>query len=472
MILERDQIHRYMRHIIMSEIGGVGQKKLLNSTVLLYCSSLHNAAVPLYYLTAMGIGEICCITEEMNEERLVLENIRKLNPETKLDIVLASDIQTSRDYSSIDAVMAICESGEAFVEHGKPCSIPLILAAADSGYGFLKTFGEVWDAAVLEKEIGSFYSPFSSDRSSDLLHKACVAFVGVLASIETVKAILGIGSACKAGLQFDLLNNNFVYGESLQKRAAAEAVSDCRIKPLKDLKVLMVGCGGLGSPAAYMLADMGIGRIGLLDYDNVEISNLNRQILHATERIGMPKVKSAEEFLRALNPEMEITTHQERFSAENAEALIKAYDIIIDGLDNLPTRYLLNDVCCLYKKPLIEAGVLGFNGLATAIIPGQGPCYRCTFPREKDDSTVPSCSETGVMGAVPGVMGILQALEVLKLTAGIGTSLVSKILLMDALNMDFTVLDIFRDESCAVCGSHPSIQTLRDEEYEFVCTTK
>ncbi|MGE5677016.1 MAG: HesA/MoeB/ThiF family protein, partial [Pseudomonadota bacterium] len=228
--------------------------------------------------------------------------------------------------------------------------------------------------------------------------------------------------------------------------------------------------GGLGSPAAYVLARSGIGKLGLVDYDTVEVSNLNRQILHSTETVGMPKVRSAERYLRTLAPDTEVCTYDQKFSAANAEEIVSEYDIVIDGLDNLPNRYLLNDVCYFIRKPFIEAGVLRFDGLATTILPDVSPCYRCIFPESKEQASVPSCSETGVLGAVPGVMGVIQALEAMRYITGIGAGLVNKIFIYDALNADISLVDVYRSHQCELCGTAPTIKTIKD--YDFVCKSK
>ncbi len=238
-------------------------------------------------------------------------------------------------------------------------------------------------------------------------------------------------------------------------------------KKLLDAKVLIVGCGGLGSPCAYYLAAAGVGHIGLVDSDKVELNNLQRQIIHFTADVGKPKVKSAEEKLRSLNPELQITTYELRLTSKNILDIIKEYDIVVDGSDNFPTRYLVNDACVLSNKPFIHAGILRFEGQATTIIPYKGPCYRCIFPEPPPPGLVPSCQEAGILGVVAGILGLVQATEVIKFILNKGELLVGKLLIFNALEMTFRKLNIHRNRNCSVCGDNPTIKELID--YEQFC---
>lgn len=236
-------------------------------------------------------------------------------------------------------------------------------------------------------------------------------------------------------------------------------------KKLNDAKVFVVGTGGLGSPVAYYLAAAGVGTLGLIDDDVVDLSNLQRQILHATPDLNKPKVESAKEKLNALNPECQINTYYRRLTAGNVLDLIKDYDIIVDGTDNFPTRYLVNDACVLAKKPLVHGGILRFNGQVMTIKPGEGPCFRCVFKDPPPQGSVPTCAEAGVLGAVAGVIGLVQATEVVKLILGKGDPLVGRVLTFDALKMKFRDVKIHRNPSCPVCGEHPTIT--EPVEYEL-----
>lgn len=238
-------------------------------------------------------------------------------------------------------------------------------------------------------------------------------------------------------------------------------------KKLLNAKVLIIGCGGLGSPCAYYLAAAGVGHIGLVDSDKVELNNLQRQILHFTKDVGKPKVESAKEKLAALNPEIQITTYELRLTSKNIFDVIKDYDFIVDGSDNFPTRYLVNDACVLLNKPFSHAGILRFDGQATTIIPRKGPCYRCIFPDPPPPGMVPSCQEAGILGVVAGVLGLIQATEVLKYILGKNELLVGKLLVFNALEMNFRKLNIQRNVNCPVCGNNPTIKELID--YEQFC---
>jgi len=238
-------------------------------------------------------------------------------------------------------------------------------------------------------------------------------------------------------------------------------------KKILNAKVLIIGCGGLGSPCAYYLAGAGVGKIGLVDSDKVELNNLQRQILHFTPNVGKPKVDSAEEKLLSLNPDIQITTYHLRLTSENILDIIKDYDIIVDGSDNFPTRYLVNDACVISNKPFSHAGILRFDGQAITIIPHQGPCYRCIFPEPPSPGMVPSCQEAGILGAVAGILGMIQATEVLKYILGKDELLVGKLLVFSAIEMDFRKLNIPRNNNCPVCGDKPTITELID--YEQFC---
>ncbi len=238
-------------------------------------------------------------------------------------------------------------------------------------------------------------------------------------------------------------------------------------KKLLDSKVFLVGAGGLGSPAAFYLAAAGIGKIGISDNDVVDFSNLQRQILHSTKDVGHPKVQSAKETLEDLNPDVEVVPYTERLNSENIIDIIKDYDVILDGSDNFPTRYLVNDACVMLGKPLSHGSIFRFDGQATTILPGQGPCYRCLYETPPPPDLVPSCQEAGVLGIIAGIIGVVQATEVIKLRLGKGNLLNGKLLLYDSLNMDFKKLNIQRNPACPMCGDNPTIKELID--YEEFC---
>ncbi|WP_203414744.1 HesA/MoeB/ThiF family protein [Entomobacter blattae] len=230
---------------------------------------------------------------------------------------------------------------------------------------------------------------------------------------------------------------------------------------LKRSRVLVIGAGGLGSPVALYLAAAGVGRIGLVDEDTVDLSNLQRQILHSSATVGMPKVSSAATMIKAINPNVKVETYPVRITPENAGEIIAHYDIICDGSDNFSTRYLLNDACFFAKKPLVSAAVLRFEGQISAFSAyKEGPCYRCLYPYPPPPGQIPSCSEAGILGAVTGVLGTLQATEILKEIMGLGESLRGKVLTWNALSMKFRTLILPKNPSCPLCGETPTINTL------------
>ncbi len=236
---------------------------------------------------------------------------------------------------------------------------------------------------------------------------------------------------------------------------------------LLDAKVLCIGAGGLGSPAALYLAAAGVGTIGIVDMDVVDLSNLQRQILHANDRIGMPKTESARLTLQALNPDVRVIEFRERLSSENVRRIFEGFDLVVNGCDNFPTRYLANDACVMMGKPLVDGAIWQFEGQATVFYPPHGPCYRCMFPEPPPPGSTPSCAEAGVLGVLPGLVGCVQALEAIKLVLGAGKPLVGRMLHFDTLAGEIRVLKLRRDPQCAVCGDHPTLRDLID--YEEFC---
>jgi len=227
---------------------------------------------------------------------------------------------------------------------------------------------------------------------------------------------------------------------------------------LLDSKVLLIGAGGLGSPASLYLAAAGVGRIGIVDADVVDESNLQRQIVHSTESLGEPKVESAKRTIEALNPDVEVVAYKERLTSENIERILAdGWDVIVDGADNFPTRYLVNDASVWHKIPVVHGSIYRFEGQVTVFKPHEGPCYRCLFPTPPPPELAPSCAEGGVLGVLPGVIGSLQASEALKLALGIGEPLIGRLLLFDALAATFDEVKLRRDPDCPVCGEHPTI---------------
>jgi molybdopterin/thiamine biosynthesis adenylyltransferase/rhodanese-related sulfurtransferase len=242
---------------------------------------------------------------------------------------------------------------------------------------------------------------------------------------------------------------------------------------LLDAKVLLLGAGGLGSPTALYLAAAGVGTIGIVDDDVVDLSNLQRQVIHTTDRIGTPKVDSAEATMKALNPDVNVVKYETRLDASNIMEIIEGYDVIVDGADNFPTRYLLNDATVRLRIPVVSASILGFDGQLSVFAPYEGPCYRCLYPVPPPAELAPSCGANGVLGVLPGTMGLLQATEVVKLVVGVGDPLIGRLLLYEALGATFTELKVRRDPDCAICSRPPD--AISDDEmgvfpdYEAFC---
>jgi sulfur-carrier protein adenylyltransferase/sulfurtransferase len=241
---------------------------------------------------------------------------------------------------------------------------------------------------------------------------------------------------------------------------------------LLDSKILLIGAGGLGSPASLYLAAAGVGRLGIVDADVVDESNLQRQIVHSTERLGEPKVDSAKRTIQALNPDVEVVAYEERLTSDNVDRILAdGWDVIVDGADNFPTRYLINDASVWHDVPVVHGSIYRFEGQVTVFKPGSGPCYRCLFPTPPPPELAPSCAEGGVLGVLPGIIGSLQASEALKLALGIGDPLVGRLMLFDALDAEVNEVTVRRDPDCPVCGEHPTITEYVDY-VEFCAGTR
>ncbi|MQG14118.1 MAG: molybdopterin-synthase adenylyltransferase MoeB [SAR202 cluster bacterium] len=237
-------------------------------------------------------------------------------------------------------------------------------------------------------------------------------------------------------------------------------------RALMGSKALIIGAGGLGSPSAIYLSLAGVGTVGIVDFDVVELSNLQRQVLHHTADVGRPKVQSAVDNIKAYNPDVNVVVHEARLESDNAMEIISQYDLVINGADNFATRYLVNDACYLLNKPLVDGSILIFDGQATVFLPGEG-CYRCLFPSPPPPGMVPNCAEAGVLGALTGLVGSIQATEALKYFLGIGESLSSRLLLIDALSMTFREVRLKKNPKCPLCGDNPTVTELID--YEVFC---
>ncbi|MDQ3266408.1 MAG: molybdopterin-synthase adenylyltransferase MoeB [Myxococcota bacterium] len=255
--------------------------------------------------------------------------------------------------------------------------------------------------------------------------------------------------------------------ERYRRHLTIPEVGEVGQQKLLDAKVLLLGAGGLGSPAALYLAAAGVGTLGIVDSDVVDLSNLQRQVLHTLKREGMPKTQSAQEAIAALNPDVEVIPFQERLTSQNVLRILEGFDLVLDGGDNFPTRYLLNDACVMLGKPNIHGSIYRFEGQVTTFVPGQGPCYRCLYPHPPPPGMAPSCAEAGVLGVLPGIIGLLQANEALKLILGVGTPLVGRLLTFEAQATRFQELKLRRDPGCGVCAEGAQIQFI---DYEQFCS--
>jgi adenylyltransferase/sulfurtransferase len=299
-------------------------------------------------------------------------------------------------------------------------------------------------------------------------------FVNVFVNGEDVRLLSGLGTPLKDGDRIAIVpaiaGGVELSRDEIQRYSRHLIMPEVTIEGQRRLKggsVLLIGAGGLGSPAALYLAAAGVGRIGIVDFDVVDVTNLQRQVLHDSSWLGKPKLESARARLTALNPHVTVETHETPFTRGNALQILKDYDVVVDGTDNFETRYLVCDASYLLKKPNVYGSIFRFEGQASVFWPDRGPCYRCLYPEPPPPGLVPSCAEGGVLGVLPGVVGTIQATEAIKILTGIGEPLVGRLLLYDALRMGFEELRLRRDPACPLCGPSPAIRELQD--YAVFC---
>ncbi|MCM0757786.1 ThiF family adenylyltransferase [Sporomusa sphaeroides DSM 2875] len=466
MILAKEQINRYLRHIIMPEISGPGQKKLLESSVFIYGESVSTAAPAIYYLAAAGIGSIHCQFADTAGFDQFAARIRDLNGDVSIGL---ADGQ--------DSGLRIFLGGPEFIKKSKLAFahfLPSVLAFYYGWLGGIQVFKAEDDLNAFLAKLPDLQpaaaAAYPDTRITAEVFSTC--FLGALCALEAIKLILDIGETAGDFLSCNLFSMEFSkvgqaeLEQTLAGLASVQATTALNFD-LTDSKVLIVGTGGLGSPAAYALASAGVGTIGLVDYDTVEISNLNRQILHSGSRIGMPKVESAALFLHDINPQLHIDTYHTALNKENIYGILENYDLVIAAVDNFPDRFLLNDACFFMKKPMLDAGVLRFDGTCMSIITPQSHCYRCTLPDIPTGGSTPTCAESGVLGPLPGIMGFLQAAEAAKLLSGQGNTLHDRVLFLDGMFSHFGTIQLSKQSSCRLCGTNPAIHEL--QEYKLVC---
>lgn len=310
-------------------------------------------------------------------------------------------------------------------------------------------------------QLRSFVNIFLGDQDVRALKKDATP-VNEGDVISIVPAVAG-GSESRAGAP--VLSNEEISRYS--RHLILPEVGMAGQRKLKAASVLVIGTGGLGSPLAMYLAAAGVGRLGLVDFDVVDVSNLQRQVIHSTRNVGKPKLASAQEYILDINPHVQVDTYETRFTSENALTIARDYDLIIDGTDNFPTRYLVNDVCVLLGKPNVYGSIFRFDGQASVFWAEKGPCYRCLYPEPPPPGLVPSCAEGGVLGVLPGIIGCIQANEAIKIILGKGELLIGRLLLFEALGMRFRELKLRKDPQCPICGEQPTIHELID--YEQFC---
>lgn len=479
MILSKDQINRYLRHIIIPEISGPGQKKIIESKVFISASTVEEASSLIYYLAASGIGGIFCYFKNNQGFDNLFNKVKDLNGDVDIELI---DFLQSNDGFLIKILISDYENLKDNLKNFSNIQSnfkfsPTIIATYSEWKGFLWSIDNKEDFDNLSLSFSPIGLPNLDctviEKEGNLLSNC---LLGTLTAIECIKLCLNIGISLNKPLYFNLLSMEFYKSEDKNINReltdffkAAYLGKTFNKKKLSESKVLIVGTGGLGSPAAYALASLGIGTIGLVDYDEVEISNLNRQILHSSSRINMPKVESAKVFIKDLNPNVNVITYNTSLNISNALDIIKNYDVVVDAVDNFPARYLINDSCFFANKPLVDAAAVKFHGLILTILPKRGPCYRCTFPARIDKNPAMNCSEAGVLGPVPGVMGFLQAAEVVKLILDRGALLCNRIIYYDALDCDFDTINTNKSLNCDLCGKSPTITT--PIEYKSACET-
>lgn len=469
MILSEEQANRYQRHITIPEIGSWGQKKIIEACIFVMAGDAFSAAPLLYYLAAAGIGRIsCCFIDDMGYEE-IFENIRDINNECRVKIIDTGNLNgentlDSKESFSLSIFLLVKNKVREALKHysvieKKYGSTPVIFSLYNGWRAFICYFDKFSDISEIYSDIYDIKNENMNICESEGSIFSSGLLCG-LASLEALKFHLKIGLNCRKPLNINLLSMDFGKHDYMEGQVLKSTDNQRKYKNLRsirDSRVLVAGAGGLGSSAVLSLLYAGVGTIGILDKDIVEPGNLNRQILHSTSRIGMPKVESAELFIKKSFGDVNIIKYHMELDKNNASNIIREYDVIVSGVDNFPSRYLLNDTCYFERKPLVEAGALKFNGLNMTILPGESTCYRCLFPGIPEEGSMESCAKIGVIGPLPGIMGYIQGAEVYKLLAGYGELLTNKIMYFDSLSLDFDIINVDRGINCKLCGEAPLI---------------
>ncbi|SES87084.1 HesA/MoeB/ThiF family protein [Anaerobranca gottschalkii] len=426
---------RFRRQIIIPQIGEKGQKKLMEEKVEVLAEKIENCDLLLLYLAAVGINNITLFLSKVSNVDSIVQHAKDLNPSLNIEIkgiinYIKSDYEKPTtiivgDRSFIEEVIEKVEEGSYIIAIAQPWRV------------YIKECNNQKDVERILFQA----KDFEKEEDTIGLNLSC-NFLGTILTTEVIKKVIGLGVSLHGGFTFDLLtsDSNLELGENRINLGNLN---------LRDKKVLVVGTGGLGSPVTLTLAKLGIGTIGLVDYDQVEMSNLNRQILHSTSKIGVAKVESAQKLLSSLYPDVKIVPYKLKVTDENVQEIIKDYGVVVGALDNIPSRYILNDGCYWENIPYVEGAIKTFYGQVTNIIPKVTPCYRCMVP-EKEDYFVKR--EIGIVGSLPGTIGVLQSVEVIKNLVGIKSNLQGSVLMYDGLERDFIKIPFMINHKCQLCS--------------------
>ena len=444
-MLTKEQVNHYLRHIIIPQIGEKGQKKLLDSSALIYCENTESLRIAAYYLSASGTGKIYCYLENKEGHERLFDEITDLNKDTEVSLYEESNAASNEaSYRIVTGSMIFVKQITSQLSKNK--FIPTIISISSSWKGSLQTFTNSENL----KEFIQSLNKVNYENSLESPNFFANDFSAILSVIEGIKIVLNLGVQ-KNKLFYNLLSMEFTETANIFEKLIDNSFDAPDPLPkLSQEKILIVGAGGLGSPAAYALTKAGIKTLGLLDLDFVEMSNLNRQVLHSFSRIGIAKVESAKYLLKKIKPEINIKTHQVELTESNAAEIISQYSLVIAAVDNIESRYLINDSCFKLNIPVCEAGILDFHGTATTIIPKEGHCYRCLYP--KINTAALSNLPQGVLGPIPGIMGYIEAAEAVKVLTKVGNTLKNKIILFDSLDMDFNIIQVKTYPQCPTCG--------------------
>lgn len=459
---EKDK--RFSRQVIIPNIGYEGQKKLITTNLLVIAPSVSDSKILLYYLAAVGIGKVVVCTNDKEGYDFLVNNLRDLNSGFNISCINTREFEiTPKSIEAFNLAVVIMNEENNEEENswakilGQVNALLPVFTVSFFGWSGSLSFSNVntWQRIKYEEFIGTI-----KDKLYSLGKGFSKGFGSSIIVTEVVKFIIKSDNICNYIFYYDLLNMIFnkcsaiELKEYINMSSKEDLLREINLSDkFQNLKALVVGSGGLGSPVTLGLLDAGINNIGIVDFDVVDESNLNRQILHSESRIGIPKVVSAEKFIKDNYKNINIKKYNYKIDSQNIIEILKEYDVVIDAVDNFKTRYIINDACYILKKPMIEAGVDRFSGLNMTIVPDEGPCYRCLFPNMPDENVLKSPAQRGVLGSIPGTMGFLQGAEAVKQHLGIGKKLINAIMYYEGLDLNFEIIDIHRNVKCSLCGA-------------------